>query len=170
MDSRMIESMERNIVRDFLEAEKDIPLTTLVEYILQCYPDSCFSYNYKNGRDKIWKSLDDIIEQAYELFRYEILKWCGCGDVEGSNNVVMHFLQVCNCDENSKRYETMEEYFGTTSIYDNILLLCLAYTMDAAELTEHGSGIGYAWLTDKGKIFLWVLEKVTRISDYTNNN
>jgi hypothetical protein len=50
------------------------------------------------------------------------------------------------------------ERFGVQTVYDNELLLCLAYTLDAAEFTEHGSGIGGAWITSEGKMFLWLLE------------
>lgn len=169
MDHDMVKSIEYDIVKDYLENGKDIPIGALIDYTLKCFPDSCFSRNWTNDWDKIWNTNETIIKQAYKLFRYEILNWCGCGDVEGSDNTVMYFLKMCNCWGN-ERSQIMEEHFGVESIYDNMLLLCLAYTMDAAELTEHGSGIGGAWLTDRGKIFLWVLEKVTQIPDYDSDN
>ena len=49
--------------------------------------------------------------------------------------------------------------FGVESVYDNELLLCFAYAMDAAEFTEHGSSIGGAWITEEGEMFLWLLEQ-----------
>lgn len=75
-----------------------------------------------------------------------------------------YFLTAMNGWDN--RSDILEIHFGVTSIYNNPLLLCLAYTMDAAEFTEHGTGIGGAWLSDRGKIYLWLLNKMKEIGGY----
>ena len=58
-----------------------------------------------------------------------------------------------------KNRNLMMARFGVESVYDNELLLCLAYTMDAAGFTEHGSSIGGAWISEEGEMFLWLLER-----------
>lgn len=62
-------------------------------------------------------------------------------------------------NDGPKRSEKYMEHFSVKNVYENSLLLCLAYAMDAAGFTEHGSSISNAWLTDEGKMFLEVLQK-----------
>lgn len=50
-----------------------------------------------------------------------------------------------------------DECIGKAGFGYNRLLLCLAYALDAAEFTEHGSSINRAWITDKGEVFLSTL-------------
>lgn len=159
----MTKSIEYQISTEFIDQGKDIPIGSLVKYMLEVFPDSCFSYNWGKDNDNRW---DDnlIIVNAYQVFRYEILDWCGCGDVEGSDDAVRYFLTAMNGYD--KRADILEINFGTKSIYNNPLLLCLAYTMDAAGFTEHGSGIGGAWLEPRGKIYLWILNKMKEIKGY----
>ena len=68
-----------------------------------------------------------------------------------------------------RRKERLCEKFGVDNVYDNNLLLCLAYTLDAAELTEHGSSIGGAWLTEEGRMFLWLLEQNEELKENQND-
>ena len=60
--------------------------------------------------------------------------------------------------ENDKK---MKEFFDGKD-EDDDLILCLAYTMDAAGFTEHGSSIYSCWLTDDGKYFLWAIEEAIK--------
>ena len=50
-------------------------------------------------------------------------------------------------------------FFGVESVYESALLLCLAYELDRAELIEHGTSIGYSWLTQDGEYFLWAIQE-----------
>ena len=43
--------------------------------------------------------------------------------------------------------------------------MALAYAMDAAGFTDHGSSIGGAWLTDEGKMFLFVLRNNKEVEE-----
>lgn len=43
-----------------------------------------------------------------------------------------------------------------------------AYTLDAIGLTEHGSGIGSAWLTEEGEMFLWLLNQNEKLKEADN--
>ena len=58
-----------------------------------------------------------------------------------------------------------KEAFGVDDIYGNPLLMVLAYAMDAAGFTDHGSSIGGAWLTDEGKMFLYVLRNNKEVEE-----
>ena len=60
------------------------------------------------------------------------------------------------------RDNMMKEAFGVKDVFNNELLLCLAYTMDAAGFTEHGSSIGWAWLTQDGEDFLYAIDEAEK--------
>lgn len=157
--------LDFEICYNYLDKGLDIPIGSLVNYILEEFPDSCFTHNWGSNNDL---RLDDnlIIVNAYNVFRYEVLKWCGCGTPEVADELVRNFLRINVSDNLNNRHSQMESLFGTSNIYDNTLLLCFAYTMDAAGLTEHGSGIGGAWTSDRGKIYLWILDKMNEIGGY----
>lgn len=122
------------------------------DYIIKTYPDSCLAYNYNSS---YYEEL--LIEECEKFFYYEKLNWCGCGDPDIAKRVVRDYLEVINNKFDSD--VTFEKKFGVDLVYDNDLLLCLAYTIDAAGFTEHGSSISGAWLTDEGKMFLWLLQQ-----------
>ena len=54
----------------------------------------------------------------------------------------------------------MKEYFPDGD--DNALVLCLAYELDRAGFTEHGSSIYSCWLQEDGKYFLWAIQEADR--------
>lgn len=114
----------------------------------------------KNGEEEPFFNAENGYETEHEAlkeyFRYERLKWCGCGIPEIALEQVRKFLDAYKDFDN--RRTKLKEYFGVEYIYDNPLLLCLAYTLDAAELTEHGSSVGGAWLTKDGEDFLYCME------------
>ena len=74
-----------------------------------------------------------------------------------AKEVIRDYLEVVKAKFDSNI--DFEDKFGVKFVYDDKLLLCLAYTLDAAGFTDHGSSIGGAWLTDEGKMFLWLLEQ-----------
>jgi hypothetical protein len=141
----------------------EINLENITKYIMESYPNSCMAVNY-NGL------YEPTLEECIDFFYYEKLKWCGCGDPDMAKRVVRDYLRILNEDDlyykktnnannaYSRKCKMFSERFGVQTVYDNELLLCLAYTLDAAEFTEHGSGIGGAWITSEGKMFLWLLE------------
>lgn len=110
-----------------------------------------FSYNVDQGYENEYNTLMDY-------FYYDRLKWCGCGDPIEAKLTVRKFLDAHR--EWESKEKKLKEYFGVKSVYDNSLLLCLAYTMDAAEFTEHGTSISGAWLTEDGEDFLFCLEQL----------
>lgn len=145
---------------------KDLKINTIKDYIIQKYPNSCLATNYN---ESYYDEL--LIEECEDFFYYEKLKWCGCGTPEDAKKVIRDFLRILNItsdvykvnkikkDELSKSQDkAFMDRFGVKAVYDNELLLCLAYALDAAGFTEHGSSIGGAWISLEGKMFLWLLE------------
>lgn len=147
----------------------EINLTVIKDCIIKKYPDSCLACNYTRNPGYYDVCEDDLIEECIKFFYYEKLNWCGCGAPYIAKRVIRDFLNTLNViymDESNdwklkskKLDEMMKERFGVESIYDNELLICFAYAMDAAEFTEHGSSIGGAWISDEGRMFLWLLER-----------
>lgn len=127
-------------------------INEIKDYIINKYPDSCLAYNYNSS---YYEEL--LIEECENFFYYEKLNWCGCGDPDRAKKVVRDYLEVVNdkFDSNTDFYEK----FGVKYVYDDKLLLCLAYTLDAAGFTDHGTSISGAWLTNEGKMFFWLLQQ-----------
>lgn len=109
-------------------------------------------------------ALHDIIYNFY----FKKLNWCGCGAPALALKTVRDYLNVTSnmYDNYENRCKMRKQLFGVNTVYDNGLLLCLAYTLNAAELTEHGSSVGGAWLTEEGEMFLWCLNHIQNIDDY----
>lgn len=117
------------------------------------------------------------VEDCEEFFYDYKLRWCGCGDPGVAKRAVRDFLAILydfgkDADKNfdtayKRKLRNLKERFGVESVYDNELLLCLAYTLDAADLAEHGSGISGAWLTREGEMFLWALNQSDMVKDAT---
>lgn len=158
------ELFEDRICSEFIDQGKEISAGGITKYLTEYCPDSCFATNYKNKYP-----FDDYDEELYNYFRYEVLHWCGCGTPEEADKEVVKYLNLIDIpwkneslpfnEKYSNSKKLCQEYFGCETIYDNPLLLCLAYTMDAAGFSEHGSGIGGAWITGRGKIYRYAIQK-----------
>ena len=144
------------------------------DYIIKKYPNSCLASNYNDSYYD-----EQLMKECEDFFYYEKLNWCGCGSPDIVKKVIRDFLWILNITSNAWNFdrnkrnklyklrdEAFEDRFGVKSVYDNELLLCLAYTLDAAEFTEHGSSIGGAWIDEEGKMFLWLLERNEELDDY----
>jgi hypothetical protein len=133
---------------------------TITNYIIEHYPESCLACN--NAGRTSWCDREEL----EDFFYYEKLNWCGCGDPDIAKTAIKDYLQCVYDWQNDKSADSyindrkrFKERFGVESVYDDRLLLCLAYELDAARLTDHGSSIGGAWLTEEGKMFLWLLNQ-----------
>lgn len=128
-------------------------INEIKDYIIKKYPHSCLAENYNE-----YYYDEQLMEECENFFYYEKLNWCGCGDPDIAKKVIRDYLKIfdCNYDE---RKNGLKKRFGVEYVYDNELLLCLAYALDAANFTEHGSSIGGAWTDIEGKMFLWLLER-----------
>ncbi len=144
----------------YILSEDEMTLQDVASYILKVYSKRCHD-----------------VEDCEEFFYDYKLRWCGCGDPDVAKRAVRDLLAILydfrkDADEDfdtayKRKLRNLKERFGAKSVYDNELLLCLAYTLDAAELTEHGSGIGGAWLSKEGEMFLWALNQNDRIEGTT---
>lgn len=115
-----------------------------------------------------------LIDCVEEVFTFNILGLCGCGCPDASRRDIRNYLRIVNLkrkdfstfDDYYKIYiARMKEYFNVESVYDNSLLQFMAYILDNKGFTEHGSSIGGAWITEKGKQYLSVLEILDLDSD-----
>lgn len=129
----------------------------IADYIIHKYPKSCLAYN---GKDS-----GDLRQDCEDFFYFEKLNWCGCGSPNDAKRAIYQYLKIvaCNTYDNHTKYsyeEICKQYttaFGVKNVYENPLLLALAYTLDAAGFTEHGSSVGGAWTTGEGEMFLYLL-------------
>lgn len=97
-----------------------------------------------------------------KYFYFWKLNWCGCGMPNNAIMTVSKFLHCMGEKELDDRKNALNAAFGVKNVYDNELLLCLAYTMDAAGLTEHGTSILWAWLTQDGEDFLYAIDEAVK--------
>lgn len=143
--------------------EVTMDVNKISNYIIKNYPDCCLAYNIKNHN----YCKEELIEKCEDFFYYEKLKWCGCGHPCVAKKAIRDLLRILydfhkdsDFDRSYKRKtKNFNERFGVSNVCDNELLLCVAYALDAAEFTEHGSSIGSAWLTEEGEMFLWCLNQ-----------
>ena len=133
----------------------DKRIKEIANYLIKKYPDSCLAIN--SQLDWFWKQKDkEIASYRIEYFHYEKLNWCGCGIKEMAMETIYEFLKQSK-EPNMKRFE---ELYNCDRIEDNPLLLCLAYTMDSAELTTHSRTILGATISEEGEMYLDLLEFV----------
>ena len=85
-------------------------------------------------------------DQLIALAQKYKLPCCGCGDPQGALHAYRFALQQ------SEKGDGL--YGHLAQIYREDLEYVLAYVLDTAGLTEHGSGVMGCWLTAKGKKFL----------------
>lgn len=130
-------------------------INEIKKFIVEKYPDSCLAFNSLNHN----YSDDELIGECEDFFYYEKLNWCGCGDPEIAKRCIRDYFRIIESFGNDDFEERLKNRFGVESIYDNELLLCLTYALDAAEFIEHGSIINCSWLTEEGKMFLYVLNE-----------
>ena len=138
---------------------KKAKLNEIKDYIIKKYPNSCLACNYTADYYD-----EQLMEECEDFFYYEKLNWYGFGSPEEAKRVIRDYLKIVDNNSDKKR-EGLKERFGAEYVYDNELLLCFSYTMDAAEFTEHGSSIGGAWISEEGKMFLWLLEHNKELDD-----
>ena len=126
-------------------------LQEITDYLLKKDPDNFHEY-YDYEPDLI---------AIIKYFYYERLNWCGCGNPEDAMLSIAKFLEA-RSGEWGEREEKMMATYGTNKLWENELLLCLAYTMDAAGFTEHGGSIYSCWTDKDGEYFLWAIREAEK--------
>lgn len=76
--------------------------------------------------------------------------FCGCGMPENAIECLRDLLALHPLYDNRPAFES--------KIPDDGLQYLVLYTLDHFGLTEHGTGIGGAWLTPKGQALLGALK------------
>lgn len=77
--------------------------------------------------------------------------FCGCGSPEAAAAAVLRLLRLHPLYEHRADFEAW--------IADEGIEYFLLYWLDRNELTEHGTSVGGAWLTDRGKALLDALAR-----------
>lgn len=133
-------------------------LIKIRDYVAAKYPDDSIAIIEKVDTEA------ELIRDVGEFFIYNILGFCGCGCKDTSIEAVYKYLRVCafrsatcQTDQYKKSPDKLQEAFGFKYVSDDPLLQFMAYTLDDKELTEHGSGIGGAWITDLGEMCMYAL-------------
>lgn len=147
-------------------------IRSIRNYIVEKHPDSCLSYNDRNNI----MCDEELLQECEDFFYFEMLGWCGCGTPDVAKKVIRDFLRLhkrvalpdglnFTIQDYEQRQALFNQRFGVKNVYDNELLLCLAYALDAAGFTDHGSSIGGAWLSEEGEMFLWLLEQNEELNE-----
>lgn len=84
----------------------------------------------------------DIVEEFIQLFDF-----CGCGRPEKVMSYIRDYLSETNKDINKR------------DMKDDAAYWMAAYLCDSKGLTEHGTSVAGAWLTDLGREWLEKLNK-----------
>lgn len=138
-------------------------LNDIRNHIKENYPDSCIAHNSPRTEG------NELLEEISDFFKYEILGFCGCGCPESSERSVRDYLYAVNMrtdekhikdrDERwSKSRQFLEEKFKIKYVTDDPLLQFMAYILDNANLTGHGSSINGAWIEDLGRTCLYIFD------------
>jgi len=151
-----------------LNQENETNLRKIADYIKEHYPDSCIAYNDIESN----MSGCELVEEISDFFSYEIIGLCGCGCPEDTIVSIRDYLQIVN-DKRNEEWETIKnkflEKFGVETVYDNPLLQFMAYTLDDKGLTDHGTSIGGNWITDLGRMCLYVYDLYIESESVTEN-
>lgn len=105
---------------------------------------------YIDGEGVSWPSIEQVLG-------IKVLGFCGCGDPGGTLLFVHEALQFV-ADNRLREGEDWRARYAASAEWWNAHggeapRHLLAYLLDDKGLTEHGTSINGAWLTDKGEAF-----------------
>lgn len=146
-------------------------LKEALEYLMNYFDENMeASENFSNA---YYNLITDTIEAIdYDNLVEDIwcdrkgFNHCGCGSPSDCYKPIYDLLDcyvhdrtvsLDDLDWYEQRCKYMEAKLGIRDIYENPLILYLAYDFDRIGLTEHGSSIGGAWITDLGKAVYVIL-------------
>jgi hypothetical protein len=86
---------------------------------------------------------------------YHYTGLCACG-TDGPAELLVEVMKFCALEPDQKRAHP----FGNEGCYSSTERELAAKVLDKAGLVDHGTGIGWPWITEWGKEFLAALEKV----------
>ena len=107
----------------------------LRDYVCRRYPESCCAYN------RPAETYYDLVNEVANDFIYMVIGGWEAG------------------------HRLLEEKFHHGHVCDDPLLQFMAYLLDDKGLTEHGTSINGAWLTDEGEVCLEVFNMYLGLDD-----
>lgn len=114
------------------------------------------------GKREEWYE-ESLIDPLIDYYSYDVLRVCGCGCPNDTLDVIRKYLHIrkewkdLSYDEVQERYKT-ELHIDTEDYEQYGVFQFMAYEIDSLGFTDHGSSIGYCWLTERGEMFLTVLD------------
>ena len=171
-------------IEEILTKEVEENLRKIVHYIDDTFEDSCIHLNY-GPESAMKREIDDLtaeelLEEAHDFITYEWIGLCGCGIPNATIRKIVEYLEITDQwsrdiaaskdlwndkTPSENRRKRMKESFGVDDECDNPLVQFLAYNMDHHGFTEHGSSISGCWITDKGRLVLYVYKLHLQIND-----
>jgi len=158
-------------------------LIQIKDYFKKEYPDSDMASKEYDNLDPLNKiQMDELFINIFEFCKFYLLPFCGCGWPDGTAKAIRDYLQIVNDHTDmilsknkeisdkafSIRKEKMKERFGISNECENPIFQYFAYDLDNRGLTDHGSNITGSWITDLGKVVLYIF-KLYFIKEENNN-
>jgi len=123
-----------------------------------------------SGKEDIEDDADAtiIVDECIKEFLIVDLKMCGCGSPERTQEVIKLVLEAHSIKDYKCRMEALSNIcdvdINKNANYDGLIQFVL-YILDSHGILEHGSSIGGAWLTEKGKALLELLQMSDKINE-----
>lgn len=146
-------------------------INEIANYIINNHHDCCLAYNSGGKLDTYYE--DTLYEECLKFFTYEQLGICGCGRPEDTINVIKDLLNILDKYEKIRDDKTVDFHQTYEDKWKDLNSLCgvhikdndnydgmlqfMMYVLDDKGFLEHGSGISGAWLSNEGKMLLYVL-------------
>jgi hypothetical protein len=94
------------------------------------------------------KEIDGLWYGSWSDYLQGLCHLCGCGS-DAVPNLLLEVLRWCALEHEEK---------GRQGTYRSTEWELAAKVLDSADLVEHGSGIGWPWITPKGKEVLAIID------------
>lgn len=137
----------------------------LRDYVCRRYPESCCAYN------RPAETYYDLVNEVANDFIYMVIGLCGCGCTDETVGSIRDYLDAVRIHHDKAAggweagHRLLEEKFHHGHVCDDPLLQFMAYLLDDKGLTEHGTSINGAWLTDEGEVCLEVFNMYLGLDD-----
>jgi hypothetical protein len=136
------------------------------KYIINNYPESSLASNEKDY--EYYEG--ELLNECHNFFTFYCMGICGCGDPDCVELKIRVYLHIVETYWNKKEGEfkeahdrekdSLQKYFGVSDIYENPLLLFMVYMLNDKKILEHNGSIGGSYLTELGKMYLYILDNV----------
>lgn len=124
--------------------------------------NKAFEFLFK--KEKIKETLNNVetpeekFNEIFDYFTWYLLGICGCGCADESIKCVRNYINIVKINHEKsfdEGKEQLKEIFGVYDVCSDPVLQFMSYVLDDKGLTNHGSNISGAWITNLGKILSW---------------